>query len=315
MTRKARLHFSGALYHVSLHTNAGQSLFTDKQDGQQFCQLLAEGQEKFDHCVLGYCLLDDQVHLAIQVADQPLAKIMHNLTFRYTRYFNTRHQRTGHLFAGRYRATVVQAEKYLPDLIRYLHLSPVRLNLATKAEDYLWSSHRAYLGKAEQTWVATTILLQQFDVEIKKAQQGYQDFIYEGMAHGRPKDLIATSFTGQVFGDEAFVTSVLLQAEQKISHISVTLQQLIRLICREYALTESELVSLGKQRRSSKARGVLAYLVKQIPAISFTDLAKYVNRDATTLSGHATRVEKKLKTDQQLEQLVMKLLSEITYQV
>lgn len=311
MAREARLHIPYALYHVSLHSNASESLFVDKQDGLTFYKLLAEGKQKFGHDILGFCLLDDQVHLAIKIAEQPLSQIIHNLTFRYTRWFNSRHQRSGHLFAGRYKATVVQVEKYLPDLIRYLHLSPVRLNLATKPAEFIWSSHRIYLGKDKLDWLNTDLLLNMFDKSNSKARLLYQDFIREGMAHGRPKDLVAAKFTGRVFGDAVFTKTMLGYAEHEQPNKTVSLDQLITAVTTQYQISESELVSLGKQRSSSVARGVLAYLVKQTATISFTDLAKRVNRDATTLSAHASRIEKKIKQDKTFAQVVTNLRNQI----
>lgn len=255
--------------------------------------------------------MDNHVHLALQVANESLSKIVHNLTFRYTRWFNHRHHRHGHLFAGRYKATIVQAEKYLPDLIRYLHLTPVRLGLTTKPEEYLWSSHRVYLGKEPLSWVNTTLLTAQFNTNEQSEIEAYQAYIVAGMEHGRPKDLVAEKFTGRIFGDESFVTKILAKAEQQTSRPGASLEDLLAIVCHHYSLTEAELVSLGKQRSTSTARGVLAYLVKQCAHISFTELAKRVKRDATTLSAHATRIEKQCKDNKTLNEFVHKVKTQI----
>lgn len=311
MARETRLHISNALYYVGLHSNYGQLLFHDKRDGLHLYDLLIEGQAKFGYEVFGFCFMDNHIHLALYISNQPLSKIIHNLTFRYTRWFNRRHNRHGHLFIGRYKATVVQCEKYLPDLIRYIHLTPVRLGVTNKPEDYLWSSHRVYLGKEKLDWINTNVLLSQFDDSYANSLEKYQQYIAAGMEHGRPKDLVAEKFTRRIFGDEEFVAKALAEADQPVPSRKTSLDELFSFIYHHFRLTEKELASLGKQRTTSIARGALACLVKYCPHISFTDLAKRVGRDATTLSAHATRIEQQCKKDKELSEFISNIKARI----
>lgn len=311
MAREARLHIPNALYYVGLHSNSGQLLFHDKQDGLYLYQLLIEGQTKFGYEVFGFCFMDNHIHLALYIANQPLSKIIHNLTFRYTRWFNRRHNRQGHLFIGRYKATLVQCEKYLPDLIRYIHLTPVRLGVANKPEDYLWSSHRIYLGKEKLPWVNTSVLFAQFDSNYTASLEKYQNYIIAGMEYGRPKDLVAEKFTKRIFGDEEFVIKVLAAADQPTLARKISLDELFSFIYHHFRLTEKELASLGKQRTTSIARGALACLVKHCAHISFSELAKRVKRDPTTLSAHATRIEQQCKKDKELSEFISNIKARI----
>jgi REP element-mobilizing transposase RayT len=95
------------------------------------------------------------VHLAIQVGEIGLPRIIQNLAFRYTRWGNWRQSRTGHLFQGRYKAVLVDADTYLLELTRYIHLNPVRSGIVRIPEDYPWSGHRAYLGLETIPWLTT----------------------------------------------------------------------------------------------------------------------------------------------------------------
>jgi putative transposase len=90
--------------------------------------------------------MNTHVHLAIQVGGVPLSRILQNLSFRYTRWVNGRRKRSGHLFQGRYKAVLVDADSYLDALVRYIHLNPVRAGMVKEPEEYRWSGHRAYLG-------------------------------------------------------------------------------------------------------------------------------------------------------------------------
>ncbi len=146
MARKPRLHYPGAVYHVMARGNGGQPVFTDDEDRYRFYLFLQEGVEKFGHRIHAFCLMKNHVHLAIQVREKPLSRIMQQLCFRYTQWVNVRQKRIGHLFQGRYKAILVDADSYLAELVRYIHLNPVRARMVKTPDRYPWSGHRAYLG-------------------------------------------------------------------------------------------------------------------------------------------------------------------------
>lgn len=143
MPRKPRIHFPGALYHVILRGNAGHPIFLDDRGRQHFYELIGEGVDRFGHRIHGFCLMTNHVHLLVQVGEIPLSRIIHNLTLRYTAWLNSRHSRIGHLFHGRYKALLVDAENYLLELVRYIHLNPVRAGMAKLADEYRWTGNRA----------------------------------------------------------------------------------------------------------------------------------------------------------------------------
>ncbi len=100
---------------------------------------MAEGVGQFGHQIHGYCWMGNHIHLAVQVVEVPLSRIMQNLAFRYTRWVNKRQGRVGHLFQGRYKAILVEAQSYLLELVRYIHLNPVRARLVEEPAAYRWS--------------------------------------------------------------------------------------------------------------------------------------------------------------------------------
>jgi putative transposase len=110
MARKQRVYCPGAFYHVILRGNSGQTIFFDDKDRTRFYLLLQEGVERFGHRIHAFCLMTNHIHLAIQIADISLSRILQNLCFRYTRWVNWRQGRTGHLFQGRYKAVLIDAD-------------------------------------------------------------------------------------------------------------------------------------------------------------------------------------------------------------
>jgi putative transposase len=103
MIRKPRLHVPGGLYHVRLRGNGEQDIFSDDEDRYHLYLLIQQGVERYGYRVHGFCCMTNPIHLAIQVAEDPLSGIMQNLSFRYTRWINNKQARMGHLFQGRYK--------------------------------------------------------------------------------------------------------------------------------------------------------------------------------------------------------------------
>jgi putative transposase len=110
MARKPRVHFAGALYHVMSRGNQGQSIFKDDRDRERYLDFLKEGQKRFGYRLFAYVLMGNHVHHLIQISHSPLSKVMQNILFRYTRYWNRRYKKTGHLFQGRFKAILCDRE-------------------------------------------------------------------------------------------------------------------------------------------------------------------------------------------------------------
>lgn len=102
--------------------------------------------------------MKNHVHLAIRVREIPLYKIIQNLSFRYTRYINKKKSQIGHLFQGRYKAILIDVDSYLLELVRYLHLNPVRAKLVTNPADYNWSGHNSYIGKKRESRITVDLV-------------------------------------------------------------------------------------------------------------------------------------------------------------
>ncbi|MFH1112575.1 MAG: transposase [Pseudomonadota bacterium] len=145
--RRARIHHPGAVYHVMPRGNGGRGILFEDSDRIRFSDLLQEGVKRFDVRIPALCLMGNHVHLVVEVAEIPLSRLLRNVSFRYTRYRNAKDRRTGYLFQGRYKAIVIAAETYLPELVRYVHLNPVRAGMVRDPAEYRRRSRRAYLGK------------------------------------------------------------------------------------------------------------------------------------------------------------------------
>jgi REP element-mobilizing transposase RayT len=307
MSRKPRLHIPGASYHVILRGNARDDIFFDDEDRCRFYLLLQEGVERFEHHIHAFCLMTNHVHLAVQVGEVPLSKVMQNVSFRYTRWVNWRKSRTGHLFQGRYKAFLIDTDEYLLQLVRYIHLNPVRAGLVTSPGDYPWSSQRAYIGKEVLPWLTTDWTLSQFASTVGKARQGFASFIADGVSEGhRPEFHGRGMIDSRCIGEDWFVEQTLLRAETRCERM-FSVREVISEVCKVYGIATARLLSGG--RLSAEARGVAALLVLQLHGCNLVDLAAETARDPSSLSSAARRVTERAGGDGALAMKISELQS------
>ena len=291
MARRTRLHLPSSIYHVMLRGNDGQAIFFSNEDRCRMCLLIQEGVERFGHSVHSFCFMGNHIHLAIQVGDTSISRIMQNLAFRYTRYINKKYKRVGHLFQGRFKSIIVDGHRYLKELVRYIHLNPVRANLVKQPEMYPWSSHRAYLMLNEYTWLTCDHLLRRFSEARNEAVGSYESFVLKGIGLEIGLDFKSGCSDG-ILGDEVFVEEFLGTA-MGFQKQEIKLPELIAKVCERFNLSEEILCSPGKNRLQSHARAMLALFVRESENLSIEELAAFLGRDASGLSKLAYRLERK----------------------
>lgn len=299
MARKPRIHYPGAVYHVILRGNGGQDIFFTQADRARFYFLLQEGVEKYGHRIHAFCLMTNHVHLAIQVGEVPLSRIMQNVGLRYTSYLNHRKKRTGHVFQGRYKALLIDADSYLLELVRYIHCNPVRAGLVQTPDQYPLSSHRVYLGLEAIPWLTTEWVLSQFAKPEKKARALYSNFILDGIHETHRVDFHRGSFEGRILGDDSFSEKSLARAEEKFQ-CRLSMEQIAAAVSAGYGIEPEMLAEPGKRQPAAIGRAIVAYLVQEAEKLTLTELSDYVRRDIAALSRAAERLRARLKSDSAL---------------
>jgi REP element-mobilizing transposase RayT len=290
MARKPRIHVPGGLYHVILRGNARQDVFLAPGDWHFFYELLAEGVVRFDYRVHAFCLMTNHLHLALQVGERELSAGMQNLSFRYTRYLNTRLGRVGHVFQGRFKAFLVDQDRYGLALVRYIHLNPVRAKMVKAARAYAWSSHRAYLGEEALPWLTTDWVLGQFGDRLGSARQRFAAFVDAGARDGHSEVFYGGKADGRVVGEEDFLKKVLPRHDAKLKPPS--LKQIMAYVCEGYGLTEGALKAPGKGRQAAQARALVAWLAVQLRSCPLAEVAEHFSRSPSTLSHLVANIEK-----------------------
>ncbi len=214
MPRKPRLFVPGILYHLLSRGNAKQNIFLSKKDYREFLERLRQIKKKKPFSLYAYCLMPNHFHLLLEAQQWSPSIIMQRLLTSYTLYFNTIHQRCGHLFQGRYKSILCEKDSYLLELIRYIHLNPVRAGLVKFPEDWEWSGHRENLGTSQDLTIDQGKVLSYFGDTINKARGRYADFLKDGLSIGHQGEFYPEE-KSSFLGGEKFVDDL------KIRHLEV----------------------------------------------------------------------------------------------
>ena len=156
--------------------------------------------------------MTNHVHIVIQVGKINLSTIIQNLAFRYTRHINKKLKRVGHLFQGRFRSVLVDSNRYLKELIRYVHLNPVRKSMVSRPEDYHWSSHKFYLNLDRLTWLTSDHVLKNFGNNRSIAINNFHNFVLAGIGVEEKLDF-ETGLNEGILGDDDFIEIVRTKCE------------------------------------------------------------------------------------------------------
>lgn len=306
MGRKPRLHYPGAVYHVILRGNAREKIFFANVDRHRFYLFLREAVERYRFRVHAFCLMTNHIHLAPQVGDVPLSRIMQSLVGRYTRWINWRKTCVGHLFQGRFKAVMVDADAYLAELVRYIHLNPVRSEMTNDPGEYPWCSHGAYCGKEIIEWLTTEFVLGFMGQSASDACRKYREFVADGITDGhRPEFHRGIETDSRLLGDDTFAEKALDEAERRAGRI-VPVDKFLEVVCAHYGLASLQELA-GRNRKASMVRGVAARLATETKLWTLTELAGKLRRDLSTLSSASERIRAREKRDRQIAEQVAEL--------
>ena len=287
MPRKSRIDAPGALHHIIVRGIERRKIFIDDRDRNSFLDRIGGIISETNTSCYAWALIPNHCHLLLRTGSVPIATVMRRLLSGHAGYFNKRHRRSGHLFQNRYKSILCQEDSYLLELVRYIHLNPVRARIIKDFElliKYAYSGHSALMGKIKRDWQDTEWVLRLFEERVRAARRRYHDFVEKGIAMGRRKDLtgggLIRSMGGwaavksmrqakmfeksdeRILGDGDFVDQVLSAAEERMERKDLLiskgydLKKIADRVCSVMELEPSEI-----WRKSAKPAGVLPHAV------------------------------------------------------
>jgi REP element-mobilizing transposase RayT len=284
MARPLRIEYPGAYYHVIHRGNAGEAIFRSKRDREKFLEYLAKAVERFGIKLHTYCLMTNHYHFLVETPEANLSRAVQWINVSYAAYFNRKRHRRGHLFQGRFKSILVDADEYLKHLSRYIHLNPVRAKMVEQLVSYPWSSYPAFVGKATAPdWLDMDWLLSLFGKNRKKAFTAYRKFV-EGVEPTQVDNPANNAVGGFILGSVEFVNWVKdtylsgRSGEKEVPQLKqlrprLTPDAVVTAVCEEFNCDTGMIVQKG--RKGNMARDVAIYLAKDLTGVSGIKLGEY----------------------------------------
>jgi putative transposase len=214
MARPLRIEFAGATYHVTSRGNEQRNSLYGDDDRRAFLIFLGDAARRFGWSVAAWVLMTNHFHLVLQTPEPNLSKGMQWLNGTYAAWFNRRHNRSGHLFQGRFKAFLIEKERYYTEVTRYVVLNPVRAKLVNHPAEYQWSSYRASAGiEGPHPWLDIAATLEPFGGIGEVARLAYRQFVLDRIGCDEPlwQDLIH----GIYLGTDAWAKEMRMRVEAK----------------------------------------------------------------------------------------------------
>jgi REP element-mobilizing transposase RayT len=326
MPRKARVDAAGALHHIIVRGIERRKIFWDDEDRDSFVKRLAQVLTETQTDCFAWALLPNHAHLLLRTGLTPISVVMRRLLTGYAVQFNRRHRRHGHLFQNRYKSILCQQDPYLLELVRYIHLNPLRAKLVADYKSlkrYRYAGHSALMDKWSHEWQNTEYILSVFADKSSAARRSYSEFVEKGIANGKRPELVGGGLIrslggwvaakaargGQerikgderILGDGDFVKEVLESCRQQLERRYRYLAQgcdfdwLVDQVASLLSLQPEIVTRRGRYPDTVEARSVLCYWAARELGISTLELSKRLGISQPTASQSVTRGEKIVK--------------------
>lgn len=217
MARLSRLTVPGYPHHIIQRGNNRQTIFSSPADYQMLLALLDENAQKFGVALHAYALMSNHFHLlATPSTTEGLPQMMQAVGRRYVRYFNDSQARSGTLWEGRYRSTLIETDRYLLACMVYIDLNPVRAGMVREAKDYPWSSHGHYVGLRTDRIVTPHPLFWELGNTPFAREAAYAELVRVGITQEQQDALTRSTLGGWALGDENFVADLQKRTERRV---------------------------------------------------------------------------------------------------
>ncbi|MFH0784909.1 MAG: transposase [Pseudomonadota bacterium] len=315
MPRHARIDAPGALHHIIARGIDRSIIFRDDIDKESFLERLGDLTLQTQTICYAWALIPNHFHLLLKTGNVPIATLMRRLLTGHASGFNRRHRRCGHVFQNRYKSILCQEDIYLKELVRYIHLNPLRAGLVKDLDElecFRFAGHGAIMGKNPNEWQSVDQALAFFGEDLSRARLNYHKFMREGVDQGRRPELVggglirsAGGWTEvqsmrkagiyrkgdeRILGSADFVETVLADAQESMQcryawkAKGVSLDHLIQIVSDMLALHPKELIGPTKARNIVKGRILICYWAVQELGFSMTEVANRLGISLPTVS-------------------------------
>ncbi len=296
MPRKRRIALPGEVHHVISRGLDGATIFADDTDRKRFVSTLGRILSQEQCLCYAWSLMSNHYHLVLRPTAFNLARVMRRLNGSYARYFNRRHQRRGYLFQDRYKSLATQDFRYFRELIRYVHLNPIRAGTVknlSALERYPWCGQAAMVGKTGEPWHSSSEALKRFGGSTASARAAYLAFLREGLL--KDETTVGDDFAPEVVdsvaaaasdkrcvGEESFVRRILERAEKDLlsgmrrRKSRPPLQAVLKGAAQNFAIAEGSMMVRGRNNARSEARRAFCASARDVYGYTIREIAAFL---------------------------------------
>jgi putative transposase len=305
MPRRARLDAPGTLHHVMIRGIERRRIVDDDEDRLMFVERLGELSQKVQTAVYAWALMTNHAHIFLRSGPQGIAGFMRKFLTGYAGGYNRRHKRHGHVFQNRYKSIVVEEDVYFKELVRYIHLNPLRADIVKSVDEldgYPFSGHSALMGKVQHSWQDCGYVLKWFGEQLRQSRRDYRRFVEMGVALGRQPQLVGGGLVRsaggwseikalrrigeqqkgdeRILGSGAFVSSMLSEAELVHKYRLANLDRersalgLLTKYCHRNDVSIEALRGGSRLRQVSAVRRELVYRMTEDLGLSLAEVAR-----------------------------------------
>ena len=327
MPRTARLDTPGLLHHIMIRGIERRKIFNDDKDRENLIERLSLLLPETQTQCYAWAFLPNHAHFLLRSGPQGIAGLMRRLLTGYAVSYNRRHRRHGQLFQNRYKSIICQEDRYFRELVRYIHLNPLRAKLVADLKElniYPYSGHSALMGKEKREWQDIEYVLGFFGETIGEARKEYRSYVEEGIVKGRRPELVGGGLirslggwdevkkmrlAGQdriksdqrILGEKDFVMDVLSESKESFSRKyrlksrGFNFEQVAERVSSLFGLEKDYIIARGRQRDRVQARDILCYWCAIELRIPMVDLARKFEMTLAAVSYAVKRGEKVAK--------------------
>jgi REP element-mobilizing transposase RayT len=306
MPRAARLDAPGVVHHIIVRGIERRDIFRDDQDRETFLGRLEKLLPATQATCYAWAFLPNHAHFLFRSGAIPIATLMRRLLTGYAVSFNHRHKRRGYLFQNRYKSILCQEDRYFQELVRYIHLNPLRVGLVRTLAElncYPYCGHSAVMGRNPRPWQDVMYVLHAFGRTAARARRAYLAYMAKGTGQGRRQELVGgglvRSIGGweevrklrigaqthrksdeRILGDSEFVEEILTAAEERLTRRTASrrrqhaLERIAERAAEIYQMSAEEILRPSRQRQRVQARSLFCFWAVQELGVSLTELAR-----------------------------------------
>ena len=323
MPRQSRIDTPGAIHHIIARGIERGKIFKDDKDRYDFIENLGIILEETETACYAWALIPNHFHLLLRTGMVPVSTVMRRLLTGHAIRFNKKYKRYGHLFQNRYKSILCQEDTYLLELVRYIHLNPLRAKLVENMDQldkYPFSGHSTIMGNRELSWQECEEVLLYFGKRKGTAKRKYREFVFNGIEEGKREDLtggglirssggwkavkelkkssIHLKSDERILGDSDYVSDILSRTEETLKSkyslkaSGVDLKFITRRVADILNIPEDVVWREGKQKSLVYARSLLCYWAVRELGESMTSMARRLNISTVAVSKSVARGEK-----------------------